>query len=71
MSFAAEHQRGTRGFLRGNLDLDVRGAGLGQTLTHDAMRELGPVAVAAQVTEVEVPEFSRDNLHGNFSSGFI
>ena len=70
-SLAAQHERGTRCFLRGDLDVDVRGTSLRQALAHDAMREFGTVAVAAEVAEVKMLKLGGDDLDCDFRSSFV
>ena len=70
-SLAAQHERGTRCFLRGDLDVDVRGTSLRQALAHDAMREFGTVAVAAEVAEVKMLKLGGDDLDCDFGGGFV
>ena len=70
-SLAAQHERGTRRFLRGDLDVDMRGTGLGQALAHDTMREFGTVAVAAEMAEVKMLKLGGHDLDCDFRSSFV
>ena len=47
------------------------GPNLLQTLTHDAMREIAAIALAAQVADVQMAQLGGHELFGRISGGFV
>jgi hypothetical protein len=68
---AGEDQRGAGDVRRGDLDLDVAGADAFETLAEHAAGDLGAVAVAAQVAEVQVPQAGRGHLLDRVGGGIV
>jgi hypothetical protein len=50
---------------------NVVGADVLQAIRHDPHGQIGMIALAAQVTEIEVAEFSAHDLLGGIGSGFV
>ena len=57
--------------MRGDLQLDVRGADVVELFGHDVVREFGRVAFAAQVGEIELPQTGGHDLRGGFGGGGV
>jgi hypothetical protein len=67
----SELERGGDGGLGGGFDADVVGAEGAEPLADGAMGQLGPVAVAAQVPQVELMEIFVDDLGGKLGGGIV
>src|ERR1039458_8082423 len=70
-AFDSKFQRRARHVLRGDLHLDVGGADFLEAVGHDAVGQLGLVALAAQVREVKLAQFGGHDLRGGFGGGFV
>lgn len=66
-----QFQRGARRILAGDLHGDVGGANVVELFGHDFLGELGFVALAAEVGQVEVAQFGGHDLGGGFGGGDV
>ena len=57
--------------LGGELEADVSGPDLLEAMVDDAVGELGAVALAAEVAEVEVAQVGGHDLLGGISGSFV
>jgi hypothetical protein len=67
----AQLQSRARHVLCRGLQLDVRGTKFNQRTAHGAVGQFGPITIAAQMRQIESLEVRRDNLLGQYRSGFI
>src|SRR6267143_4850113 len=67
----SQRQRGAGDILGGGLDPDMRGADFREGLGDDAMGQFRPVTIGAEVAEVKMAQFGRDNLPGDFSGSVV
>jgi hypothetical protein len=66
-----QFQSRARHILRGELELNVRGADMVELFGHDVMGEFGAITLAAQVGEVQVAQVGGHNLRDGFGGGFV
>ena len=57
--------------LGSQLEADVMGANLLQAIGHDAHGQIGVIAFAAEVAEIQVAQFGAHDLLGGFGGGFV
>src|SRR6266536_6463012 len=67
----SQRQGGAGDILGGGLDPDMRGADFRERLGDDAMGQFRPVTIGAEVAEVKMAQFGRDNLPGDLGGGVV